>query len=80
MIRELFQEDTGEQDTPLLSIVKKSLDADDFLLSKERPLEKIFDQIGERIDIPLQARERIVEICKRHGLPDNKVLAKEITS
>ena len=57
MIRELFQENKNQEDTPLLSIVNsaaKSLDADDFLLSEERPLENIFDQIGERIDVPLQ--------------------------
>jgi hypothetical protein len=72
MVRELFQENTGEQDTPLLSIVSsatKSFEKDDLLLSKETPLKTIFDQIGERINVPLQVRERILKICKRHELP-----------
>ena len=71
MIRELFQENKNQEDTPLLSIVKlaaKSLDEDDLLLSEER------------IDVPWQARERIVEICKKCGIPDNEALAKQIIS
>jgi hypothetical protein len=41
MVRELFQENTGEQDTPPLSILNsaaKSLNEDELLLRKERTL------------------------------------------
>ena len=78
MIRELFQENTDL--LSLVAPVAKSLDENDLLFSEERPLKKIFDKIGERIDVPFEARERILEICKKHGIPDNADLAEKILS
>ena len=78
MIRELFQENTDL--LSLVAPVAKSLDEDDLLFSEERPLKTIFDKIGERIDVPFEARERIVEICQKHGLPNNEALAEKLIS
>ena len=43
-------------------------------------VKKIFDKIGEKIDVPVEARKRILEICNKYGIPDNEALAEKIIS
>ena len=84
MIRELFQENTDQGNTPLLSIVDsaaKSFDEDDLIAGEEVPVtKKIFDKIGKKIDVPFKARKRIVEICNEQGIPKTEALAEKIIS
>ena len=78
MIQELFNENTG-----LINIVDpvaKSLDEDNLLFTEDRHHTKIFDKIDKKIIVPPEARKRILEICKKHGIPDNAALAEEILS
>ena len=78
MIRELLQENTDL--SSLVAPVANSLDEDDLIASEQVPLEKIFNKIGEKIDVPFKARRRIVEICREKGMPDTEVLAEKIIS
>ena len=78
MIRELFHEDTS-----LLSIVNpaaKTLDENELNNSEQISLDKIFSNIGGKIDVPFAARKRILEICDERGIPDTEDLALEILS
>ena len=78
MIRELFHEDTS-----LLSIVDtaaKTLDEDELNNSEQISLEKLFTNIGEKIQVPFAARKRIIEICNERGIPDTEVLSLETIS
>lgn len=75
MIRELFHEDTS-----LLSIVDtaaKTLDEDELNNSEQISLEKLFTNIGEKIQVPFAARKRIIEICNERGIPDTEVFSLE---
>ena len=78
IIRELFHEDTS-----LLSIVDpaaKSLDEDEVNNSEQISLEKLFTNIGEKIQVPFAARKRIIKICNERGIPDTEILSLETIS
>lgn len=78
MIRELFQEETS-----LLSIVDpaaKTLDEKELTNNEQVSLEKLYNKIGEKIEVPFDARKRIFEICKKWGIPDTEILSLETIS
>lgn len=78
MIGEWFHEETS-----LLSIVDpaaKTLDETDLNNSEQKPLEKFFSKIGEKIDVPFAARKRIIKICNERGIPGTDILALETIS
>ena len=78
MIQELFQEKTS-----LLSIVDpaaKTLDEKELTNSEQMSLEKLYSKIGEKINVPFDARKRILEICNKWGIPDTEILSLETIS
>ena len=78
MIRELFQENTS-----LLSIVDpaaKALDEKDLTNTEQLSLEKLYSKIGEKINVPSDARKRIFEICKKRGIPETEILSLQTIS
>ena len=78
MIRELFHKNTF-----LLSIVDsaaKILDEDELNNSEQISLEKLFTNIGEKIEIPFAARKRFIEICNERGVSDTEILSLETIS
>ncbi|KAI9703992.1 MAG: hypothetical protein M1812_008330, partial [Candelaria pacifica] len=78
MIQELFNKKTALID--IVDPVAKSLDEDDLLFTEKRSHKKIFDKIDNKIAVPPEARKRILDICKKRGIPDNQVLAEKILS
>ena len=87
MIREWFHEDTASEmirelfheDTAILAIVDpvaKTLNEEDLTDSEQVPLDKILN----KIDIPFKVQKRIVEICKKRGVPNTEVLAEKLIS
>jgi hypothetical protein len=78
MIQELFQENTS-----FLSIVDptaKTLDEKYLTNSEQMSLEKLYSKIGEKINVPFDARKRIIEICNERGIPDTEILSLETIS
>lgn len=55
-------------------------DEDELNNSEQISLEKLFTNIGEKIQVPFAARKRIIEICNERGIPDTEILSLETIS
>ena len=58
----------------------KTLDEEELTNNEQVSLEKLYSKIGEKIEVPFDARKRIFEICKKWGIPDTEILSLETIS